>query len=319
MPECDVQCDEMMGDRIRDREFDSSWQYGRPGCEYRLAQSYAVTHTARYQSARLPLSKREAAMAYTVDESDLARQQGLSDILDPITMRFLDSLSLPEDARCLDVGCGLGYTTRLLTAHLPAPQNVIGVDADPDLVGAARDKRGEDAVAEFREADATDLPFPDDTFDLVFGRFLLAHVPEPEAVVREYSRVARDGALILVQEPDFQSIAFHPPSPSHQKSIELAGQLFDIHIGRKCWHLLRDAGLEDLSVRADVPVEAGPGDLRLRSQSVRSISAIGPAILQKGFQTEPENEDMMRGVREAAQDEDRFMMLYTTVSVAGRA
>lgn len=258
-------------------------------------------------------------MAYTVDESDLARQQGLSDILDPITRRFLETLSVPEDARCLDVGCGLGFTTRLLTGHLPAPQKVIGVDANPDLVDAARDGRGSDGVTEFREADATDLPFPDDTFDVVFGRFLLAHVPEPETAVGEYRRVARDGALILVQEPDFQSIALHPPSPSHQKSIELAGQLFDIHTGRKCWHLLRDAGVEDLSVRADVPVEAGPGDLTLRSQSVRSISAIGPAILQQGLQTEPENEEMMRGVREAAQDEDRLMMLYTIVSVAGRA
>lgn len=262
-------------------------------------------------------------MAYTVDESDLARQEGLSDILDPITRRFLESLPLPEEASCLDVGCGLGFTTRLLTTHLPAPREVIGVDADSDLVGAARDERGDerggDAVAEFREADATDLPFPDDSFDVVFGRFLLAHVPRPETVVREYRRVARDGALILVQEPDFQSIALHPPSPSHRKSIELAGKLFDIHTGRKCWHLLRDAGVEDLGVRADVPVEAGPGDLTLRSQSVRSITAIGPALLQKGLQTEPENEEMMRGVREAARDEDRFMMFYTTVSVAGRA
>lgn len=258
-------------------------------------------------------------MAYTVDESDLARQQGLSDILDPITRRFLDPLPLPEEARCLDVGCGLGFTTRVLTTHLPAPQNVTGVDADPDLVGAARDGLGGDGVAEFREADATDLPFPDDSFDVVFGRFLLAHVPEPETVVREYRRVVQDDGLVLVQEPDFQSLAVYPPSPSHEESLGLAGQLFDIHMGRKCWHLLRDAGVENLQVRADVPVEAGPGDQTLRAQSVRSISAIGPAILQQGLQSESENEEMMQGVREAARDEDRFMMYYTTVSVAGRA
>lgn len=258
-------------------------------------------------------------MPYTVDESDLARQEGLSDILDPITRRFLDSLRLPEGARCLDVGCGLGFTTRLLTTQLPAPRKVIGVDADPDLVGAARDELGGDGVAEFREADATDLPFPDDIFDVVFGRFLLAHVPEPGTVVSEYRRVVQDDGLVLVQEPDFQSLAIYPPSPSHEKSLELAGQLFDIHMGQKCWHLLRDAGVKELQVRADVPVEAGPGDQTLRAQSVRSISALGPAILQQGLQTEPENEDMMEGVREAARDEDRFMMYYTTVSVAGWA
>lgn len=258
-------------------------------------------------------------MAYTVDESDLARQEGLSDILDPVTRRVLDRLSLPEGARCLDVGCGLGFTTRLLTEQLPAPRRVVGVDGDPDLVNAARDEVRDDGVAEFREADAADLPFPDGTFDVVFGRFLLAHLPEPETAVREYRRVARDDGLVLVQEPDFQSLTVYPPSPFHEESVELAGQLFDIHMGRKCWHLLRDAGVEDLRVRADVPVEAGPGDRTLRAQSVRSISAVCPAILQRGLQTESENERMIDGVREAARDEDRFMMYYTTVSVAGRA
>lgn len=258
-------------------------------------------------------------MTYTVDESDLARQEGLATILDPITERFLGELTLPSGAICLDVGCGLGNTTTLLARELPDPERLVGVDADLDLLSAARERAGSESPVEFREADATSLPFADDTFDIVFGRFLLAHVPRPEAAVREYRRVARDGALVAVQEPEFQSLAFYPPSPAHEKSVEGAGQLFDIHIGRKCWHLLRDAGVDDLRVRADLPVEAGPGDRSLRDQSVRSVSAIGPALVQQGLESESEQEQRMQGVRDAAADGDRFLMYYTTVSVAGRA
>lgn len=258
-------------------------------------------------------------MSYIVDESDLARQQGLAEILDPLTGRFLDDLSLPADATCLDVGCGLGNTTALLARSLPDPERVVGVDADPELLASAREAASWEGEVEFRDADAADLPFADDAFDVVFGRFLLAHVPRPEEVVREYRRVARDGGLVLVQEPDFQSLAIYPPSPGHERSIEVAGQLFDIHVGRKCWHLLRDAGVDDLRVRADVPVEAGPENRTLREQSIRSISAIGPASVQRGVETESEEKERMRAVRDAAAEGDRFMMYYTTVSVAGRA
>lgn len=258
-------------------------------------------------------------MTYTVDESNLARQQGLADILHPVTEQFLDDIPLPGGAECLDVGCGIGSTTRLLGSTVPDPGRVVGVDADPALLEIARPEHGGDGDAEFREADATDLPFPDDTFDVVFGRFLLAHLPEPELAVAEYRRVARPDGLVLVQEPDFRSLALHPPSPSHAKAVELAGHLFDTHMGRKCWHLLRNEGLEELGVRADLPVEAGPGDRRLRAQSVRSISAIGRALEQQGLQSEAENEAMLEGVSAAAEDEERLMFFYTVVSVSGRA
>jgi ubiquinone/menaquinone biosynthesis C-methylase UbiE len=257
-------------------------------------------------------------MAYTVDESDLARQEGLAEILDPITKNFLGDLPLPHDATCLDVGCGLGNTTMLLARSLRDAAHIVGVDADPDLLEAAREAAGSESVVEFREADAADLPFAENTFDVVFGRFLLAHVSDPAAVVGEYCRVARDGGLILVQEPDFQSFAVYPHSPAYEQSKDVTGELFDIEMGRKCWRLLWEAGVEDLHLQADVPVEAGQEARTLRDQSVRSISAIGPAAVQMGLETEAEMKDRTETVRETAAEDDRFMMFYTTVSVAGR-
>lgn len=57
----------------------------------------------------------------------------------------------------------------------------------------------------------------------------------------------------------------------------------------------------------------------ITDQSVRSMSAIGPALVQQGLETEAEMEERTQGVREAAAGDDRFEMYDTTVSGAGRA
>lgn len=44
-----------------------------------------------------------------------------------------------------------------------------------------------------------------------------------------------------------------------------------------------------------------------------------PADAKQGLQTEPEHEEMMSGVRAATEDEDRFLIYCTTVSVVARA
>jgi len=51
-------------------------------------------------------------MSYTIDEQNLERQRLLATVLEPATKQLLDTLRLPPGSR-LDLGCGIGETTRL--------------------------------------------------------------------------------------------------------------------------------------------------------------------------------------------------------------
>jgi SAM-dependent methyltransferase len=104
----------------------------------------------------------------------------------------LADLDLPGRTRVLDVGCGTGELTSVLAEE--ADGDVVGVDADPDLLGTAAD------VAPVAAADATRLPFPDDCFDLVVCQALLINLPDPAAAVAEFARVSSD--LVAAVEPD---------------------------------------------------------------------------------------------------------------------
>ena len=99
------------------------------------------------------------------------------------------------DERAVDVGTGAGA---LAFALAPLVREVIGVDRVPELLELARERAADYANVSFVEGDAEHLPFEDAAFDLAGTLRTLHHVPRPELVLAELTRVTRLGGRILV-------------------------------------------------------------------------------------------------------------------------
>src|SRR5262247_1696730 len=140
-------------------------------------------------------------MSYTIDERNPKRQQLLARALEPSTREVLAKLPRIANARCLDLGCGQGNTTRLL-AEAIGSTDCIGVEYDAALVEYAAAQVNPAGVS-FQQGDATRLPFPDASFDVVFCRYLMIHLTDPLLVVREMLRVLRPGGFAVAYEGDF--------------------------------------------------------------------------------------------------------------------
>ncbi len=110
--------------------------------------------------------------------------------LAPIAAGALNVAREPE--RILDVGCGTGATTLFLAREFPRAR-VRGVDLSPAMIARATAKIGLDPEARvaFRTGDASKLPYPDQSFDLV------AQVNMP-VFFSEIARVLRPGGTVLV-------------------------------------------------------------------------------------------------------------------------
>jgi SAM-dependent methyltransferase len=88
-----------------------------------------------------------------------------------------------QDRSILDVGCGLGMYVR---AFRRFSSDVHGVDIDPDKVAQA----GQD-LPNIQVAPAEELPFPDDTFDVVLSHEVIEHVVDDRQAIAEAVRVLR--------------------------------------------------------------------------------------------------------------------------------
>jgi phosphatidylethanolamine/phosphatidyl-N-methylethanolamine N-methyltransferase len=99
--------------------------------------------------------------------------------------------------RVLEVGVGTGLSLPSYGRHL----EIVGIDLSPEMLEKARERvaaEGLDNVAELHEMDASDLKFPDASFDTVVAMYVMTVVPDPEKVMRELSRVCRPAGEVII-------------------------------------------------------------------------------------------------------------------------
>lgn len=194
-----------------------------------------------------------------------ARLTAMQRILNGVELAALEGiLDLGEVRRLLDVGAGLGQLTRAFRRAIAADGVVVGIERDPRQLEEARrqaEAAGEEergARLEMRRGSADALPLDEHesgSFDLVHARFLLEHVPNPEACVAEMLRAARAGGLIVLVDDDHELLRFQPQLDPVAELWEIYWRSYrhggcDPLVGRRLPELLVGAGAELQTVTA---------------------------------------------------------------------
>ena len=111
--------------------------------------------------------------------------------------------------RILDVGCGTGIVARQVAERLRSRGMVTGLDLSPNMLAVARTAATREGLAiEWREGHAEQLPFSDNSFDLILCQFALMFVPNKAGALAEMRRVVAENGRVLISV--WQSLVRHP-------------------------------------------------------------------------------------------------------------
>lgn len=100
--------------------------------------------------------------------------------------------ALPDDATVLDLAAGTGDFADIVHQHLPGAR-VVAVDLTERMLHLARSRGVPEAIC----ADASFLPFPNDSFDCVVIGYGLRNFPNLETALREIERITRANGVLL--------------------------------------------------------------------------------------------------------------------------
>lgn len=183
--------------------------------------------------------------------TDPAEQDRLSRLNDLLNDAALEQIAVAPGERVLDVGCGLAQLTRAMARA--SGRRAVGVEKSrPQLARALRiaADAGETELVDLREGDAAALPLASDergSFDLAHARFVLEHVADPAAVVREMQSAVRPGGRIVLEDDDHERMCLWPEPPGFSAVWRAYMRLYDRHgndaiVGRRLTQILAAAG-----------------------------------------------------------------------------
>jgi len=194
-------------------------------------------------------------------EMDMTKHLGALDSTDEL----LELCHIDGSKYILEVGCGVGRTPAYVARKYRC--RVVGVDIREKMIARSKERakrEGLEHLLEFQVADAQDLPFEDDSFDVVMCESVVVMVPDQHKALSEYVRVTRPGGYVGLNEATWM----REPTPQLLRYLtRIWGPAVALHHANGWKQLLEEAGLRDIVARTH--------PITVRSEAVSRFKRIG--------------------------------------------
>jgi SAM-dependent methyltransferase len=236
-----------------------------------MSLPYSSAGTSGGQHQYMDTNERsEHANAYVLGHSshELARLSAQARLYAPFMLSFFHAAGIEAGMHVLDVGCGGGDVSLLMSSLVGPTGLVVGIDPSTTAIETASRRAGELGISNMRSlvGDATVATAelaPFQPFDAAVGRSVLEFVPDPVALLRNVAALVRPRGVIAFQEVDWSGCRAHPQLPSFSQCVEwgvtaLKRSGADPYIGLKLFPIFTAAGLSQPTLSLHAAVGAGP-------------------------------------------------------------
>ena len=172
----------------------------------------------------------------------------------PLKQASYERMQISPGQRVLDVGCGPGLDTIELSKIVTQQGTSIGVDHSDEMIAEATEKARQlkiESFVKFQQADAENLPFETEYFDSCRSERLFMHLPRPELVLTEMTRVIKPSGKIVVMDTDWPSLSIDCDYPWIEQALSGYRNnkvLTSGFVGRKLYRMFKNQSLTDINI-----------------------------------------------------------------------
>jgi SAM-dependent methyltransferase len=248
---------------------------------------------------------------YTFGDTGLAAER--LRILDRLYAPIADALIAEVDTSphlVADLGCGPGATTARLVRRFPAA-TVTGIDASTSFAAVAT---ANVPSARFVVADVT-APLPGAPFDLIYARFLLAHLPDIAGALQVWRDALAPGGVLVVEESGL--IASDDADFAAYERL-VRGRIHHVGAIMYAGPLIAPNLPKDLMVVVDraIPVDLAAGEAA--AMFWRNLATWGHDAVSVGLISESDREGLLARLRAREADTTRGVLAWTHHQVIAR-
>lgn len=261
-------------------------------------------------------------------DKDAARLEIIHDVYKSAGESAMLATGIPQGGTVADIGCGTGPVSLWLASQVGSKGRVDAVDIDASQLAIASkrintsssDKAISLGEINFHEKSAYALDLPRNTYDLVFSRFLLCHLQNPELALQKMLAILKPGGHLVIVDIDMPSMFTIPHSDVYTEIIDLSlkgGKALgvDYKIGLRLPAMFAEAGFEDVELELAQPIYRTGANKQLWELTFRNAA---PSLIAGGIATQAQVDVLFERMAQFAADETTWIAQVRAAVVTGR-
>lgn len=265
----------------------------------------------------------KALKSYPIKGGKLGRNRlsVMARVLEPTTEALFKRAGMPKGAQVIDAGCGGGDVTFALARFVGPKGHVTGIDLDEEKLALARSEAQANGIGNVRfEAGDVAGQWPVGNADVVYARFILTHLADPMALLRQAQAALKPGGMMVVEDIDIAGYFCHPDCPALTTYLDGYMALSrrrggDPLIGRRLGLLLEEVGLDKVDMTVVQPMSRMGG---AKDVLLLTLGATGEGLVAEKIMSDEELSRLKRELEAFVQRPDTIVSMPRIFQAWGR-